>query len=86
MRADYTKAATLLKPLVDNWNGSVSEAAAFFLATLYENGLGVPQDLPRACALYTRVHGGGGNGPFARLAEPLARAQMTNRLDAEADP
>ncbi len=58
VRADYTKAATLLKPLVDNWNGSVSEAAAFFLATLYENGLGVPQDLPRACALYTRLHGG----------------------------
>ena len=81
VRADYTKAATLLKPLVDNWNGSVSEAAAFFLATLYENGLGVPQDLPRACALYTRVYSG--TGPFARLAEPLARAQMTDRLNPE---
>ena len=74
VQADYTNAATLLKPLVDNWTGRVSEAAAFFLATLYENGLGVPQDLPRACALYSRIEGGG--GPFARLAGPLARAQF----------
>ena len=74
VRADYTRAATLLKPLVDNWTGDVSEAAAFFLAALYENGLGVPQDLPRACALYLRIEDG--QGPFARLAGPLARAHM----------
>ena len=74
VRADYTKAATLLKPLVDNWTGEVSEAAAFFLAALYENGLGVPQDLPRACALYLRIEDG--QGPFARLAGPLARSHM----------
>ena len=74
VRADYAKATTLLKPLVDNWTGDVSEAAAFFLATLYENGLGVPQDLPRSCALYLRIEQG--RGPFARVAGPLARAHM----------
>ena len=74
VRADYAKATTLLKPLVDNWAGDVSEAAAFFLATLYENGLGVPQDLPRSCALYLRLEQG--RGPFARVAGPLARAHM----------
>ena len=74
VRADYAKATTLLKPLVDNWTGDVSEVAAFFLATLYENGLGVPQDLPRSCALYLRIEQG--RGPFARVAGPLARAHM----------
>jgi hypothetical protein len=74
VRGDYTTAAELLRPLVDAWAGTVDEAAAFFLATLYENGLGVPQDLPRACALYSRIEGG--SGPFARLAGPLAREQM----------
>src|SRR5687767_14656821 len=74
VRADYTKAVALLKPLVDNWTGSVGSAGAFFLAALYENGLGLPQDLPRACALYLRVEADG--GPFARLAGPLARVHM----------
>jgi hypothetical protein len=74
MQGDYTKAAALLTPLMSQWAATINDAAAFFLAALYENGLGVPQDLPRACALYLRVQADG--GPFARLAAPLAREHM----------
>ena len=43
VRADYAKATALLKPLVDNSTGDVSEAAAFFLATLYRTASVCPR-------------------------------------------
>ena len=74
VQADYTNAATMLKPLVDNWTGRVSEAAAFFLATLYRTASACRRisHVPVRCT--SRIEGGG--GPFARLAGPLARAQF----------
>jgi len=76
LRGDYAQAAAILTPIVDRWAEETEavSVAAFFMATLYENGLGVPQDRARACALYARSEVG--NGPFARVAGQLMRASM----------
>jgi hypothetical protein len=75
VRGEYARAAQLLQPLVENWSAEVGPAAAFFLATLYENGLGVPHDPTRACALYARSEAG--EGPLALLGRQLAQARMS---------
>jgi hypothetical protein len=80
LRGDFPRAAELLKPLVEDWSADVGPAAAFFLATLYENGLGVPHDPTRACALYARSEAG--EGPLALLGRQLAQARMSE-LGAE---
>ena len=54
VRGDYQRAAEILKPVTDRWPGKVDEVATFFMAALYENGLGMPQDVVRACALRFR--------------------------------
>ena len=70
LRGDYQRAAEILKPIAES-PFSTDHVASFFMATLYENGLGVPADATRACALYMR---GDGNGPFGRLAQVLVGA------------
>jgi hypothetical protein len=75
VRGDYARAAELLQPLVDNWTSDVSPAVAFFLAALYESGLGVPHDPSRACALYARSEAG--DGPLAAIGRQLAQARMS---------
>lgn len=80
LRADYTRAAELLEPLVANWQFA-DPAAAFFLGLLYENGLGVPQDTSRACALFSR--GTDGQGPFTHTAEELTRAHLSTAPDCQ---
>ena len=70
VRGDYARAAELLQPQVANWARDMDPAAAFFLAALYENGLGVPQDEIRACALHVRTTGS--SGLFASLGHSLA--------------
>ena len=74
VRGNYARAAGLLEPLVQRWTGNANDAAAFFLAALYDQGLGVPQDEARACALNVRSHES--DGPFGRLGGELARAKM----------
>ncbi len=54
VRGDYQRAAEILTPITNRWPGPVDAAANFFMAGLYENGLGVPRDPVRACALYFR--------------------------------
>ena len=54
VRGDYQRAAEILQPLAEPRTGSEA-IAAFFLATLYESGQGVPHDAVRACALYSRA-------------------------------
>jgi hypothetical protein len=76
VRGDYARAAELLEPLERLRSGTIDPAAAFFLAALYEDGLGVPQDEVRACALRLRSHTDA-SGPFGRLGYALARAKMT---------
>ena len=53
-RGDYQQAAEILKPIAEGWR-QPDPMAQFFMATLYETGRGVPQDLLRACALYQRA-------------------------------
>ena len=68
LRGDYERAAEILHPLA----GPVQAdpVAALFVGMLYESGRGVPRDVLRACALYSRAEDGG--LPFiSRLAEEL---------------
>lgn len=54
LRADYARAAAILKPLAETpWQPD--QRAAFFMAVLYESGLGVSPDPVRACALFVRA-------------------------------
>jgi hypothetical protein len=54
VRGDYQRAAEILKPIAEQ-SLPADPVAEFFLAALYEAGLGVPLDAVRACALYTRA-------------------------------
>src|SRR5436190_5784942 len=54
LRGDYQRAAEILKPIASR-HGQPDPTAAFFMATMYDNGLGVPADPTRACALYVRA-------------------------------
>ena len=51
MRGDYQRAAEILKPLAER-SREPNGIAAFFMATMYDTGLGVGVDSMRACALY----------------------------------
>jgi hypothetical protein len=54
LHRDYARAAAILKPLAETpWQPD--HTAEFFMAVLYESGLGVPQDQLRACALFMRA-------------------------------
>jgi hypothetical protein len=80
LRGNYTLAAELLRPVVEAWPSGASDGAAtFFLGSLYDSGLGVPQDRVRACALYQRA--GTGAGPLAGMARS-AGAALRETLNA----
>jgi hypothetical protein len=81
LRRDYARAAAILKPLAETpWQPD--HTAEFFMAVLYESGLGVPQDPLRACALFVRAsidH----ERPLGTAASALVRARHRT-LDREA--
>jgi hypothetical protein len=79
LRGDYTRAATILRPVVEAWpSGGSDDAAVLFLATLYDSGLGTPQDRVRACALYERAAKNAGPvGTMARAAGAALRDTLT---------
>lgn len=54
VRGDFPRAAEILKPIAEAWPPR-DRLAEFVMAALYENGLGVPADPIRACALYMRA-------------------------------
>ena len=62
VRGDYQRAVEILKPIAET-PGSTDAVAQFFMAMLYEGGIGVPIDVVRACGLYNLT---GNRGPFAR--------------------
>src|SRR6476659_2738872 len=76
LRRDYARAAAILKPLAETpWQPDPK--AAFFLAMLYENGLGVPPDPLRACAFVLRASASAfGPSPLASAAVMLVPAQQ----------
>jgi Sel1 repeat len=55
VRADFSRGVEILNPLIQQWPIVNDDAADFFMGMMYENGLGVPQDAVRACALYLRA-------------------------------
>jgi hypothetical protein len=67
VRGDYPRAAEILKPIAERWPGEVDDAALFFMGAMYGNGLGLPQNIERSCALYERSGGAIQPGMFARL-------------------
>jgi hypothetical protein len=71
VRGDYQRAVEILKPLAERWPLKGDAVAEFVMGVLYTNGLGVPRDPVRACALYT---GTSGDGPFGRQTAELFRA------------
>jgi hypothetical protein len=79
LRGDYTRAGQILRPVVEAWpTGGSDDAAAFFLGSLYDSGLGMPQDRVRACALYERAgQGTGPVGTMARAASATLRATLS---------
>ena len=54
LRGDYQQAAAILQPIAADPRLR-DPAAAFFMATLYDSGRGVPLDPMRACALYQQA-------------------------------
>jgi hypothetical protein len=81
VRGDYARAAEVLRPVVEAWpsNGS-DDTAAFFLGSLYDSGLGTPQDRIKACALYERAaRNPGPVGGMARAASAALRATLGER-------
>jgi hypothetical protein len=70
VRGDYQRAVAILKPIAEAWPPG-DPAAAFFMAALYDNGIGVPADPLRACALYLRALNP--ENPFSRSADVLAQ-------------
>ena len=73
-RGDYQQAAEILKPIAEGWR-TPDPMAQFFMATLYETGRGVPQDVLRACALYQRASGALDH-PFGAQAGKLFKTLM----------
>jgi hypothetical protein len=70
LRGDEQQAAAILQPIVEDPRQN-DPAAAFFMATMYDTGRGVPLDPLRACALYQRaeIDAGSVYAPTAQLLE-----------------
>ena len=54
VRGDYRRAAEILKPIAEQ-SPQPDAVAAFFMAAMYDTGLGIAADPIRACALYLRA-------------------------------
>lgn len=72
-REDYGRAAEILTEAAETPAGP-DETAAFLLATMYEDGRGVPADPVRACVYYSRAVGGAFSGPAVALAQQLGHS------------
>jgi len=71
LRGDYPRAAAILQPIAADPRLR-DPAAAFFMATLYDSGRGVPLDPVRACALYQQAFEDF-NSVYAQTAQMLQR-------------
>ena len=84
LRRDYARAAAILKPLAETpWQPD--HTAEFFMAVLYESGLGVPQDPLRACALFMlilRPRRSARHCCYGTCSRPPARARLLCRARA----
>jgi hypothetical protein len=71
LRGDSQQAAAILQPIAEDWRQR-DPVAAFFMATLYDSGRGVPPDPMRACALYQQAFEDR-NSVYAQTAQMLQR-------------
>jgi hypothetical protein len=55
VQGDYARAVEILKPAAERWQLPFDNTAAFFMALMYDNGLGVAPDPLKACALFLRM-------------------------------
>lgn len=55
VQGDYARAVEILKPAAERWQLPYDNTAAFFMALMYDNGLGVVPDPLKACALFLRA-------------------------------
>jgi hypothetical protein len=55
VQGDYARAVEILKPAAERWQMPYDNTAAFFLALMYDNGLGIAADPLKACALLLRT-------------------------------
>jgi hypothetical protein len=70
VRGDYRRAAEILRPIAEQ-APQPDAVAAFFMAAMYDTGLGIPADPIRACALYLRADSptfGAARSPFGAQA------------------
>lgn len=69
VRGDYQRASEILKPIAEQ-SPQRDAVAAFFMAAMYEGGLGITADPVRACALYMRASEpiGAEPSPFGEVA------------------
>jgi hypothetical protein len=72
VRGDYQRAADSLMPIAEQY-ARHDHIAEFFMATMYANGLGVPVDAMRACALFMRASANR-EGPFGKQAASIVLA------------
>jgi len=72
VRGDYQRAAAILKPIAEQ-SPQRDVVAAFFMAAMYDSGLGIGADPIRACALYLRAGAptGAERSPFGAVASAL---------------
>lgn len=77
IRGDYATAQRVLQPLAEATT-QPDPVAQFFLATMYESGLGVSVDVIRACALYLRT--ARADTPFTSQSLALAEAIIPDNL------
>jgi len=85
VRGEYQRAAEILKPIAERSWGVGDDVATFFMATLYENGLGVQRDPVRACALYLRasLQMSPSPGPFPAQAQALGQVLQPSMSQAQ---
>ncbi len=55
VQGDYERAVEILRPAAERWQLPYDNTAAFFMALMYDNGLGVAPDPLKACALLLRT-------------------------------
>ncbi len=71
-RGDHGRAAEILTAAAEAVQPD--QAAAFLLATMYENGPGVPADPVAACVYYSRAIGGAISGGSASSSATIEKA------------
>jgi hypothetical protein len=72
-RGDFARAAAILQPIAERFPASDDHTAQWFMAQLYEAGLGVPKDSFRACVLFHRAIFGDWTAPEAAARIEAAR-------------